>query len=101
MFTWIHGASVSLQQFLAGRLADGPPTLADRFGAGGTARVSLYTPQEMAEIPEEGLSLWLYRIVRDEFQLNRPPTRILVGCQHPRRRDAGRGCREAPSRAVF
>ncbi|MDO9712909.1 DUF4255 domain-containing protein [Paracraurococcus lichenis] len=76
MFTWIHGASVSLQQFLAGRLADGPPTLADRFGAGGTARVSLHTPQEMAEIPEEGLSLWLYRIVRDEFQLNRPPTRI-------------------------
>src|SRR5689334_12533358 len=76
MFTWIHGTSVSLQRRLGDLLAAAPPPLGTRFGSGGTACVSLHTPQEMAEIPEEGLSLWLYRIVRDEFQLNRPPVRV-------------------------
>jgi hypothetical protein len=76
MFTWIHGTSVSLQRRLADLLAAAPAPLGTRFGSGGTARVSLHTPQEMAEIPEEGLSLWLYRIVRDEFRLNQPPVRV-------------------------
>ena len=38
--------------------------------------VSLATPQEMNEKPAEGLSVWLYRIIRDEQRLNDPPVRI-------------------------
>jgi len=75
MFHWIHGASLSLQQHLAANLA-AEPLLAASFGPGGTALVSLHTPEEMGEIPEQGLSIWLYRVVRDEFQLNRPPVRV-------------------------
>jgi hypothetical protein len=75
MFHWIHGASMSLRQQLTAHLA-AEPLLAASFGPGGTAVVSLHTPEEMSEIPEQGLSLWLYRVIRDEFQLNRPPTRI-------------------------
>ena len=38
--------------------------------------VSLNTPQEMNEKPAEGLSVWLYQIIRDEQRLNDPPVRI-------------------------
>jgi hypothetical protein len=75
MFQWIHDASQSLQALLGARLS-AEPVLAAQFGPGGTSIVSLHTPEEMAEIPEQGLSIWLYRVVRDEFQLNRPPARI-------------------------
>jgi hypothetical protein len=75
MFFAIHGASMSLRQILTAHLA-ADPLLAATFGPGGTGVVSLNTPEEMAEIPEQGLSVWLYRVVRDEFQLNRPPARI-------------------------
>jgi hypothetical protein len=36
--------------------------------------VSLKTPKEMAN--EKGVSLWLYRVVRNEFWLNNPPRRV-------------------------
>ena len=55
MFHWIHGASISLQQRLGAQLA-AEPLLAASFGPGGTALVSLHTPEEMADIPEQGLS---------------------------------------------
>ena len=48
-------------------------------GAGGTMVVTLGTPQEMAERNEQGLSMWLYRITRDEDRLNDPPQRIAPG----------------------
>ncbi len=73
MFHWIHGASVSLQGHLRARL-EAEPSL-EAF-ANQVATVSLHTPEEMGELAEQGLSLWLYRVVRDEFQLNRPPTRV-------------------------
>ena len=38
--------------------------------------VSLNTPGEMTGKPAEGLSVWLYRIMRDEQRLNDPPTRL-------------------------
>ena len=38
--------------------------------------MSLRTPEEMLEVPEQGVSLWLYRIVRDDQRLNDPPQRI-------------------------
>jgi len=45
-------------------------------GSGGTMRVTLNSPQEMAENQIEGLSVWLYRVVRDEERLNAFPERI-------------------------
>jgi hypothetical protein len=73
MFHWIHGASMSLRNHLTASLSAEP--LLQAFG-NQTAVVSLHTPQEMGEIPEQGLSVWLYRVIRDEYQLNRPPSRI-------------------------
>lgn len=40
-------------------------------------RVRLQTPSEMTESnTDEGVSFWLYRVVRDEERLNDPPRRI-------------------------
>ena len=40
-------------------------------------RVRLQTPSEMAESnTDEGVSFWLYRVVRDEERLNDPPRRV-------------------------
>jgi hypothetical protein len=50
------------------------PVLHDLFAAPGTARVYLNTPADMST--RSGLSVWLYRVVRDESTLNRPPQRI-------------------------
>jgi Pvc16 N-terminal domain len=44
--------------------------------SGGTMVVSLNTPKEMTDNQAEGLSIWLYRAIRDEERLNAPPERI-------------------------
>jgi hypothetical protein len=46
--------------------------------AGGTMIVSSNTPQEMSENSINGLSLWLYRIARDDQLLNHPPRRVAI-----------------------
>jgi hypothetical protein len=57
-------------------LADtGPGGLAGFFGSG--AIVSLSTPEEMTG--KQGVSLWLYRVARDEQRLNEPPTVRSIG----------------------
>lgn len=38
--------------------------------------VTLNSPEEMNEKPAEGISIWLYRVVRDEQRLNDPPVRL-------------------------
>ena len=43
---------------------------------GGNMTVSLNTPHEMTLNQAEGLSVWLYRLVRDEERLNAPPERV-------------------------
>jgi hypothetical protein len=43
-------------------------------GAGGTMLVSLLGPEELAE-NNEGVAIWLYRVIRDEQTLNLPPRR--------------------------
>jgi hypothetical protein len=43
---------------------------------GGTMLVSLLTPEELGATGQQGLSLWLYRVERDEQTLNRPPKRV-------------------------
>ena len=69
MYTALRATSRTLSKFLeTSFLAD--PLLSGFFGGGMV--VSLATPQEMNEKPAEGLSVWLYRIIRDEQRLNDP-----------------------------
>jgi Pvc16 N-terminal domain len=51
----------------------GPGGLAGFFG-GANTEVSIATPEEMTRLKKQGLSVWLYRVVRDEARLNDPPT---------------------------
>src|SRR5688572_25077000 len=43
---------------------------------GGTMVVSLETPEALANLNQEGISLWLYRVRRDDQTLNTPPRRV-------------------------
>ena len=45
-------------------------------GSGGTLIVSINNPQEMAHARDEGVSLWLYRVMRDADRLNVPNPRL-------------------------
>lgn len=74
MYTSIIATSESLRELLrASFRADvGPSGLASLFG-GGVMDVSLATPREM-QGHQQGLSMWLYRVVRDDTRLNDPPT---------------------------
>ncbi len=74
MYSALHATSLTLVKFLEDRL-QADSVLGSSFTAGGFV-VSLATPEEMAEIPAQGLSVWLYRVIRDEQRLNDPPVRI-------------------------
>ena len=77
MKTAIQSCSVSLRELLRQALVSDPDL--DAFfdsGLGGTMIVSLLTPQELIADNNEGVSLWLYRVQRDEQTLNRPPRRV-------------------------
>lgn len=77
MFTHIRAASLTLGGVLTRSLiAD--PDLATLFdpSKGGNAVVSLATPDGMDATGAVGLSMWLYRLVRDDQTLNRPPRRL-------------------------
>jgi hypothetical protein len=54
------------------------PSLAQMFdpSLGGNAVVSLATPDGMETAGDIGLSMWLYRLIRDDQTLNRPPHRL-------------------------
>jgi hypothetical protein len=73
MYTALRASSRTVVKFLEARL-QADPLLSGFFGGGMV--VSLATPQEMNEKPAEGLSVWLYRIIRDDQRLNDPPVRI-------------------------
>lgn len=73
MITALRATSRTLADFLQAEF-EADPTLETFFAAGGTLRVYLNTPAEMAS--RAGLSVWLYRVVRDDATLNRPPERI-------------------------
>lgn len=75
MYTALRATSVTIARFLEARF-NADPQLAPLFAAGGGMVVSLNTPHEMQQLDQEGLSVWLYRIVRDENVLNEPPRRI-------------------------
>jgi hypothetical protein len=76
MYTALFSASTALSSYLRARLQALPaPGLG--FGGGGTRVVVLNTPHELREeVKQEGLSVWLYRIERDDMRLNEPPERL-------------------------
>ena len=73
MYTSIIATSESLRELMrASFRADvGPSGLASLF-SGGVMDVSLATPREM-QGQQQGLSMWLYRVMRDDTRLNDPP----------------------------
>jgi hypothetical protein len=73
MYTALRATSRTVAKFIETKF-QADPLLSGFFGGGMV--VSLATPQEMNEKPAEGLSVWLYRIIRDEQRLNDPPVRI-------------------------
>lgn len=76
MFTSLRATSDSLVTLLT-RAIDDEPVLGPLFTAGGgTMEVTLNTPQEMNANSVQGLSVWLYRVVRDDQRLNAPLQRI-------------------------
>lgn len=80
MYTALAATSATLRQMLIDSMAAdvGPFGLATFFS--GATTVSLATPQEMRDLNQQGLSVWLYRVARDENRLNDPPeVRTLPG----------------------
>jgi hypothetical protein len=73
VITALRATSRTIADFLQAQFA-ADPTLSDSFAPPGTLRVYLNTPAEMKL--RAGLSVWLYRVERDESTLNRPPERI-------------------------
>lgn len=74
MITAIRATSRTIADFLQGEF-ENDPDLGALFSGAGTMRVFLNTPAEMTG-SRSGLSVWLYRVTRDESTLNRPPERI-------------------------
>lgn len=77
MHTALRSTSNTLRSFLQARF-EVAPDLRSFFNVadGGSMRVVLNTPQKMIDAGTEGVSLWLYRVIRDEGGLNAPPARI-------------------------
>ena len=76
MFTHILAASLTLRSVLE-RSFRADPDLAHLFDPMlGKAIVSLATPDGMETAGDIGLSMWLYRLIRDDQTLNRPPRRV-------------------------
>jgi hypothetical protein len=77
MYTALLATSQTLAEFLQNRLeTDTNLRALFNAGMGGQMTVSLRNPEEMTTKNDQGLSLWLYRITRDEDRLNDPPVRI-------------------------
>jgi Pvc16 N-terminal domain len=78
MYTALRATSQTLAAYIR-QCLEADPNLAPFFtsGVGGNMVVSLNTPQEMTQTPpQQGVSVWLYRVIRDEQRLNAPPERL-------------------------
>jgi hypothetical protein len=73
VITSIRATSRTIADLLQAEF-EADPDLSAQFASPGTMKVYLNTPADM--VGRAGLSVWLYRVVRDEFTLNRPPVRI-------------------------
>src|ERR1044071_6597552 len=85
MFQALHATSVTLQHFITAQITSdpflaGPSTPFTLLGM----MVSLQTPPEMIDAGREGVSLWLYRVMRDDQRLNEPPRRLTATTFAPR-----------------
>lgn len=74
MSTAIKATSRTIADLLQ-REFEADPDLAMFFSGAGAMRVYLDSPADMSG-SQAGLSVWLYRIARDDVTLNRPPERI-------------------------
>jgi hypothetical protein len=79
MYQSVLATSKTLQHYLETQIVADPFLGGSGPGAGPFTtrgmKVSLRTPKEMENL-EEGVSLWLYRVVVDDQSLNDPPRRI-------------------------
>jgi hypothetical protein len=75
MSTALRDTSVSLATLIQTTLSADPEVQA-LLPPGDILLVSLNTPEEMGPANEQGLSLWLYRVARDDNLLNAPPRRV-------------------------
>ena len=77
MYSALQATSITLASHVRRRL-ESDPVLSSFFNPanGGTLVVSINNPQEMANTREEGVSLWMYRLMRDADRLNQPNTRL-------------------------
>jgi len=74
MITALRATSRTIADYLQAQF-EADVELAPLFAAPGAMRVYLNTPDEMTGA-RTGLSVWLYRVARDEATLNRQPERI-------------------------
>lgn len=71
-YTAVRAVSQTLKELLEDHITD--PTV----------QVFLTSPKEMQQGNQNGISIWLYRITRNEFLLNQPPRRPANGqVSHP------------------
>lgn len=77
MDTALSNTSEALQAFLQDRLSETIPFFED-----GTMEVSLSDPHEMSAT-RQGLSVWLYKVVRDDQRLNALPRRVAADRLEP------------------
>ena len=75
MYTVLRATSKTLAGYLEQQF-QADTVLRTFFSSGGGMVVSLNTPEEMNENNTQGLSVWLYRVVRDDQRLNDPPRRL-------------------------
>ena len=78
MYTALQATSKTLSFYLGQRL-EADSLLGQWFNPinpNATMVVSLKSPKEMLDAPLQGLSVWLYRLIRDEERLNAPSERI-------------------------
>ena len=75
MYSSLYATSETLRHRLeVAMTTDIGPNGLGTFFSGAQRVVALSTPEEMRLAGQQGLSVWLYRVVRDEFRLNDPPT---------------------------
>ncbi len=84
MHTSLRATTDTLTSLLTQRLSS--DSALGVFFSGGGMTVTPKTPQEMSgsSQPEQGLSVWLYRVLRDEQTLNRPQQRIAYDLVEPK-----------------
>ena len=73
MYSALRSTTTTLTGLLRDQLSSHPQL---GFLFSGTLEVSAATPEELKNNTEQGVSVWLYRIERDEQTLNYPPRRV-------------------------